>query len=100
MKYVFSRARKEEHSHYPSANCLFCSVKYAISNFVPSKVELHLKQQHSKYRFKSKKFFESQLSAFHTQQKNIKLQMMNTESKDLLLASFKMTHVVLKSKLP
>ena len=100
MTYGFFRAMDKEHSLYLSANCLFCSVKYANSNLVPSKLKLHLKKQHLEHQFKSKKFFESQLSALHTQQKNFELQMVNTESKDLLLASFKMTHIVLKSKRP
>ena len=62
VTYGFYRAREEEHSLYPSANCLFCSVKYANSNLAPSKLELHLKKQHPEHQFKSKKFFESQLS--------------------------------------
>ena len=45
VMYGFYRAREEEHSLYPFANCLFCSVKYANSNLVPSKLELHLKKQ-------------------------------------------------------
>ena len=59
VKYGFCRATEEEHSQYPSANCLFCSVKYANSSLVPSKLELHLKKQHPQHQFKSKEFFES-----------------------------------------
>ena len=36
VKYGFCCATEEEHSQYPSANCLFCSVKYANSSLVPS----------------------------------------------------------------
>ena len=95
VKYGFCRATEEEHSQYSSTNCLFCSVKYANSSLVSSKLELHLKKQHPQHQFKSKEFFESQLSAFNKQQKSFQLQMVN---KELLLASFKMNHVVLKSK--
>ena len=66
VTYGLHGVREEQHNHYPFANCLFCSVKYANSNLVSFKHELHLKKQHLEQQFKSKKFFESQLSALHT----------------------------------
>ena len=98
VKYGFYRSAEEEHNQYPSANCLFCPVKYCNSGIVPSKLELHLKKQYPEHQYKSKEFFESQLSAICKQKKSFELQIMNKESKDVLLASFMMAHVVLKSK--
>ena len=100
VKYGFYCSAEEEHNQYPSANCLFCPVKYCNSGIVPSKLELHLKKQHPEHQYKSKEFFESQLSAICKQKRSFELQMMNKESKDVLLASFMMAPVVLKSKRP
>ena len=100
VKYGFYRSAKEEHNQYPSANCLFCPVKYCYSGTVPLKLELHLKKQHPEHQYKFKKFFELQLSAICKQKRSFELQMMNKESKDVLLALFMMAHVVLKSKRP
>ena len=100
VKYGFYRSAKEKNSQYLSANCLFCPVKYCNSGIVPLKLKLHLKKQHPEHQYKSKEFFESQLSAICKQKRSFELQMMNKESKDVLLASFMMAHVVLKSKRP
>ena len=68
--------------------------------FVPSKLELHLKKQHPERQYKFKEFFKSPLSAICKQKRLFELQMMNKESKDVLLASFMMAYIVLKSKRP
>ena len=100
VKYGFYCSAEVEHNQYLSANCLFYPVKYCNSGIVLSKLELHLEKQHPEHQYKSKEFFESQLSAICKQKRSFKLQMMNKESKDVLLASFMVAHVVLKSKRP
>ena len=100
VKCGFRRSTDDKHNQYPLASCLFCAVKHANSNRVPSKLEVHLQKHHPEHQYKSKKFFESQLLSIRKQQRSFELQMIGKESKDIVLASFKMAHVVLKSKRP
>ena len=70
VKYGFYRLAEEEHNQYPSANCLFCPVKYCNLGIVPLKLKLHLKKQHPEHQYKSKEFFESQLLAICKQKRS------------------------------
>ena len=70
MKYGFYCSAEVEHNQYLSANCLFYPVKYCNSGIVLSKLELHLEKQHPEHQYKSKEFFESQLSAICKQKRS------------------------------
>ena len=100
VRYGFFLPKNEKSNTYPAAQCLFCSVTYANSNLVPSKLSLHLKKQHSEYQYKSEKFFQSKVAAYSKQVISFKSQMSEQDSEKLSLASFQMAHVLLKTKRP
>ena len=63
-KYGIFLPKKEEDNSFPTAQCLFCSVKYANSNLVPSKLFLHLKNKHPEHEHKSEIFFQSKVAEY------------------------------------
>ena len=75
-------------------------MEYANSNLVPSKLLSHLKNQHPEHEHKSQKFFQSKLAAYVKEQRDFEARVTEKVSEKLTLASFQMTHVLLKTKRP
>jgi len=98
LNYGFLRPIGEENS-YPSAQCLFCSTIYGN---VRSKLLSHLTKQHPEHQNKSKEFFQSHLAAQKSQSDLFDKQMGRQViyDKNILLASLKMSHHMMKVKLP
>ena len=65
---------------------------------MPSKLFSHLKNQHPEHEHKSQKFFQSKLAAYVKEQRDFEARVTEKVSEKLTLASFQMTHVLLKTK--
>ena len=52
FKYGFFLPPNEEMNPYPAAQCILCFARYANANLVPSKLGLHLQNQHPGYKNK------------------------------------------------
>jgi len=102
LNYGFHRPIGEEENSYQSAHCLFCSTKYGNVNVVRSKLLSHLTKQHPEHQNKSKEFFQSHLAAQKSQSNLFDKQMGRQliYDKNILLASLKMSHHVMKVKRP
>ena len=99
IMYGFYRTEEEMFNPYPSACCMFCPAIFGNTNLAPSHLQKHLKTQHPNHQNKSKAFFEASL---HDKRKQVSLQESQVKSanKDLVLASLKMAHVLIKRKRP
>ena len=98
IMYGFYRTEKEMLNPYPSACCLFCPAIFGNSNLAPSHLQKHLKTQYPNHQNKSKAFFEESLC---DKQKQVSLLESQVKSgNELVLASLKMAHVVMKRKRP
>ena len=75
-------------------------MKYANSDLVPSKLFLHLKNKRPEHEHKSGIFFQSKVAEYSKQLSSFESQMIERGSEKLSLASFQMTHVLLKTKRP
>ena len=96
IMYGFYRTEKEMLNPYPSACCLFCPAIFGNSNLAPSHLQKHLKTQHPNHQNKSKAFFEESLRDKQKQVSLLENQVKN--GNELVLASLKMAHVVMKRK--
>ena len=78
---------------------MFCRAIFGNTNLAPSHLQKHLKTQHPNHQNKLKAFFEASL---HDKQKQVSLleSQVKSANKDLVLASLKMAHVVMKRKRP
>ena len=65
-----------------------------LRNFFPTK------KQHPEHEHKSQKFFQSKLAAYVKEQRDFEARVTEKVSEKLTLASFQMTHVLLKTKRP
>ena len=95
IMYGFYRTETETLNPYPSACSLFCPAIFGNCNLALSHLQKHLKTQRPIYLNKSKAFFEASL---HNKQKQVSLLESEVKggNKDLVLASLKMAHVVMK----
>ena len=95
----FYRTEKKILNSNLSACCLFCPAIFGNINLARSHLQKHLKTQHPNHQNKSKAFFEASL---HDEQKQVSLLESPGKSAniDLVLASLKMAHVVMKQKRP
>ena len=100
VKYGFFLPKKEKDNRFFTAQCLFCSAKYAKSNLVPSKLFLHLKKKHPEHEHKSEIFFQSKVTEYSKQLSLFKSRMIERGAEKLSSASFPMVHVLLKTKGP
>jgi len=102
LNYGFRRPIGEEENSYPSDQCLFCSTIYGNVNVVRSKLLSHLTKQHPDHQNKSKEFFQSHLAAQKSQSNLFDKQMGRQliYDKNILLASLKMSHYMMKVKRP
>ena len=102
IMYGFYRTEKEMLNlvvcFVPSACCLFCPAIFGNSNLAPSHLQKHLKTQHPNHQNKSKAFFEESLRDKQKQVSLLENQVKN--GNELVLASLKMAHVVMKQKRP
>ena len=67
---------------------------------MPSKLLSHVKKQYPEHEHKSQKFFQSKLAAYVKEQHDFERRVTEKISEKLTLASFQMTHVLLKTKRP
>ena len=102
INYGFRRPIGEEENLYSSAQCLFCSTSFGNINVVKSKLLSHLTKQHPEHQNKCTKFFQSYLDAQKKQSHLFNKQMGHqvTQNKNMLLASLRMSHHMMKAKRP
>ena len=91
--------RKRNVKPFSSACCMFCPAIFGNTNLAPSHLQKHLKTQYPNRQNNLKAFFEASL---HDKQKQVSLleSQVKSANKDLVLASLKMAHVVMKRKRP
>ena len=81
---------------------MFCLTIYGNANVASLKLITHFTKQHSEHQSKSEEFFQSHLAA----QKKLsnlfdkQMELQSTQEKNLLLASLKMSHHMMKVKRP
>ena len=81
---------------------MFYLTIYGNANIASSKLVSHFTKQHSEHQNKSKEFFQSPLAS-HKKQSNLfdkQMGLHSTQDKNLLLASLKMSHHMMKVKRP
>ena len=81
---------------------MFCLTIFGNANVAPLKLISHFRKQHSEHQNKSKEFYQSHLAAQKKQSNLFDKQMglKSTQDKNLLLASLKMSHYMMKIKRP
>ena len=102
INYGFFPLKGEEANNYPPAQRMFCLTIYGNANVAPSKLRSHFTKQHPEHQNKSKEFFQSHLSTQKKQSNLFGKQMglQSTQDQNLLLASLKMSHHMIKVKRP
>ena len=102
INYGFFCPKGEKENSYPPTQCMFCLTIYGNPNVTPSNLISHFTKQHSEHQNKSKEFFQSHLAAQKKQNNLFDIQMglKSIQDKNLLLASLKMSHHIMKVKRP
>ena len=77
----------------------FCGATLLNASLVPSKLERHLQTHHPEHKNKSNQFFSEKLKSIFAQQSSLQnIVKTGAHDKPLVIASLKMTHVILREK--